>query len=259
MRHIQQTLRWSGLKLKLSFVPSYWNPASGISKVFEWGEGVRTVVEARATSLALQTLQQAPCTAIPPCNRQNSTVIDASVSSQPCKALPMQLSQRSLQYTGVHFLRSHTCNCCPYATLVSCTVRMAVCCCSPCGALWVYALPQASAQAQQNKILISGTIGACWSGKRGAAACGFRSRPVRRRLKSADFPLENKRYPWLAVHSENQPATPRPSVSLSLSLSLSLSRMVRVHIVQGESGQRSGRSEAPLMQLLTTGCPVSAG
>ena len=120
--------------------------------------------------IAAHTVLLRPLCPIPPCNRQNSTVIDASVSSQPCTALPMQLSQRSLQYTGIHFLWSHTCNCCPYATLVSCTVRVAVCCCSPCGALWVYALPQASAQAQQNKILISGTIGACRSGKRGAAA-----------------------------------------------------------------------------------------
>ena len=43
-------------------------------------------------------------------------------------------------------------------------------------ALRVYALRQASAQAQQNKILISGTRGAFWSGKRGAAACGSRPR-----------------------------------------------------------------------------------
>ena len=41
----------------------------------------------------------------------------------------------------------------------------------PCGALWVPALRQASAQAQQNKILISGAIGAFRSGKRGAAGC----------------------------------------------------------------------------------------
>ena len=46
----------------------------------------------------------------------------------------------------------------------------------PHGALWVYVLRQASTQAQQNKILISGTIGTFRSGKRGAAGCGSRPR-----------------------------------------------------------------------------------
>ena len=42
----------------------------------------------------------------------------------------------------------------------------------PYGALWVCTLRQASVQAQQNKILISGTIGAFQSRRRGAAMCG---------------------------------------------------------------------------------------
>ena len=61
----------------------------------------------------------------------------------------------------------------------------------PCGALWVYALGKASAQAQQHKILISDTIGAFGSRKRGATTCGSQLR-----YKSAadicwELPTEN--------------------------------------------------------------------
>ena len=61
VRRIQQTLRWSGIVLKLSYVPSKWNPADAISRIFNWGSAFRATVEARACELALRTVLYAPC------------------------------------------------------------------------------------------------------------------------------------------------------------------------------------------------------
>ena len=61
VRRIQQTLRWSGIVLKLSYVPSKWNPANAISRIFKWGSAFRATVEARACELALCTVLYAPC------------------------------------------------------------------------------------------------------------------------------------------------------------------------------------------------------
>ena len=36
LRRIQNTLRWSGFILSLSYVPSRWNPADAISRIFKW-------------------------------------------------------------------------------------------------------------------------------------------------------------------------------------------------------------------------------
>ena len=61
VRRCQQTLRWSGLTLRLSYVPSRWNPADSISRIFKFSSGLRAVIEARACSQVLRTLQWAPC------------------------------------------------------------------------------------------------------------------------------------------------------------------------------------------------------
>ena len=45
---IQQTLRWSGMALRLTYVPSRWNPADSIFRIFKWNSGMRAVIEARA-------------------------------------------------------------------------------------------------------------------------------------------------------------------------------------------------------------------
>ena len=64
VRRIQQTLRWSGLALSLSYMPSRWNPADAISRIFKYPSGLRAVIEARACSQVLRTLQWAPCSAL---------------------------------------------------------------------------------------------------------------------------------------------------------------------------------------------------
>ena len=61
VRRIQQTLRWSGMALRLTCVPSRWNPADSICRIFKWSSGLRAVIEARACSQVLRTLQWAPC------------------------------------------------------------------------------------------------------------------------------------------------------------------------------------------------------
>ena len=38
VRRIQQTLRWSGIVLNLSYVPSKWNPADAISRILTGGQ-----------------------------------------------------------------------------------------------------------------------------------------------------------------------------------------------------------------------------
>ena len=50
VRRIHKTLRWSGLALRLTYVPSRWNPADSISRNFKWGSGLRAVFEAQACS-----------------------------------------------------------------------------------------------------------------------------------------------------------------------------------------------------------------
>ena len=61
VHRIQQTLRWSGMALRLTYVPSRWNPADSISRIFKWSNGLRAVIEARACSQVLRMLQWAPC------------------------------------------------------------------------------------------------------------------------------------------------------------------------------------------------------
>ena len=61
VRRIQQTLHWLGIVLKLSYVPSKWNPADAIFRIFNWGSAFRATVEARACELALRTVLYAPC------------------------------------------------------------------------------------------------------------------------------------------------------------------------------------------------------
>ena len=55
VRKIQQMLRWSGLALRLTYVPSRWNPADSISRIFKFSSGLRAVIEARACSKVLRT------------------------------------------------------------------------------------------------------------------------------------------------------------------------------------------------------------
>ena len=50
------------MALRLTYVPSRWNPADSISRILEWSSGLRAVIEARACSQVLRTLQRAPCT-----------------------------------------------------------------------------------------------------------------------------------------------------------------------------------------------------
>ena len=50
VRKIQQTPRWSGMALRLTYVLSKWNPADSISRIFKWSSGLRAVIEARACS-----------------------------------------------------------------------------------------------------------------------------------------------------------------------------------------------------------------
>ena len=61
VRRVQQTLRWSGMALRLTYAPSRWNTADSISRIVKWSGGLRAVIEARACSLVLRTLQWAPC------------------------------------------------------------------------------------------------------------------------------------------------------------------------------------------------------
>ena len=61
VRRIQQTPRWSGMALRLTYVPSKWNPADSISRIFKWSSGLRAIIEARSCSQVLRTLHWAPC------------------------------------------------------------------------------------------------------------------------------------------------------------------------------------------------------
>jgi len=60
LRRIQNTLRWSGLIVSLSYVPSSWNPADAISRIFKWGSAQRAVIEAAATEAALSSIKHVP-------------------------------------------------------------------------------------------------------------------------------------------------------------------------------------------------------
>ena len=49
------------MALCLTYVPSKWNPADSISRIFKWSSGLRAVIEARVCSQVMCTLQWAPC------------------------------------------------------------------------------------------------------------------------------------------------------------------------------------------------------
>ena len=61
VRRIQQALRWSGMTLRLTYVPSKWNAVDSISRIFKWSSSLQAVIEAHSCSQVLRTLKWAQC------------------------------------------------------------------------------------------------------------------------------------------------------------------------------------------------------